>query len=98
MRRFVVPALAAISQSGVIAPTAMAAETVTVEVPYADLDLTTEAGQDSLETRISAAIKVVCAKPDMRVLKAAAAWQSCKTSAASDASEQLEKSIAFAGI
>jgi len=95
MRNLVVPALAAICLSGAIAPAAMA-ETVTVEVTHADLDLTTKAGQKVLESRVAAAIKTACAKPDTRSLKAAGAWQSCKTSAASDAAGQLEKSIEFA--
>jgi len=98
MRKFVVPALAAICMAGAFAAPAAAAETFTVKVDYSDLDLTTEAARDVLEARIDAAIKTVCARPDTRNLKVAQAWQDCKESAASSAADQLEKTIEFASL
>lgn len=100
MRKFVVPALAAISLAGAFAAPAAAAETetVTVKVGYSDLNLKTAAGKEALEFRIAAAIKTACAKPDTRSLKSAQAWQNCKDSAASSAAEQLEKTIEFASL
>jgi len=65
-------------------------ETVSVAVPYADLDLTSEAGQATLDARIDAAVKEVCARPDtIRDLKAMNAWAACRKSAAASATEQL---------
>ena len=98
MRKFIVPAFAALTLSVAFAAPAAAAEIVTVTVGHADLDLNTEAGKDVLETRVSTAIKTACIKPDTRSLKSAQAWESCKESAASSASEQIEKTIAFASL
>lgn len=98
MRKFVVPALAAICLAGAFAAPASAADIVTVQVGYADLDLTTDAGKDVLETRVSTAIKTACVKPESRSLKAAQAWENCKDSASNSASDQVEKAIAFASL
>jgi UrcA family protein len=98
MRNLVVPALAAICLAGAFAAPAAAADIVTVKVGYSDLDLASADGKDALETRIAAAVKTACAKPDTRSLKSAQAWQSCKDSAASSAAEQFEKTIEFAGL
>lgn len=91
MRNFVVPALAALCLSSVaIAPAA--AEELTVKVAHAELDLSTTAGKKTLETRIAAAIKTACAKPEtIRDLKAMQAWESCKIGASASAYEQVEQ-------
>ena len=98
MRRFVVPALAAISLAFVVTTPATAAEIVTVKVGYADLDLNTAAGKDTLDARISAAIKTACIRPDTRNLKAVQAWEDCRDSAASSVADQLEKTVAFGSL
>lgn len=97
MRSLVVTAFAAMCLSGAFAAPA-AAEEVTVSVSHGDLDLTTEAGRKALETRVAAAIKVACVKPDSRDLKTMQSWESCKSAAKSGAEEQLAKSFAFASI
>ena len=98
MRNLLVTALAAATLAGAFAAPAAAADIVTVKVGYSDLDLDTESGKDVLETRIAAAVKVACAKPDTRSLRSAQAWQSCKESASSSAAEQFEKAIEVASL
>ncbi|MBO9602069.1 MAG: UrcA family protein [Novosphingobium sp.] len=100
MRKFVVPALAAICIAGAFAAPAAAAETdtVVVKVGYSDLDLKTETGRDALEARIATAVKAACAKPETRSIKLMQAWESCKDSASSSAAQQFEKTVAFSGI
>lgn len=94
MRKFVVTA-AALGFAAFSAP-AFASDTVTVAVPYSDLDLTSTAGQDALETRISSAIRAVCAKPDIRNLKGMTAWTRCRTDARESAESQIERSFELA--
>ena len=90
MRKPIVTVLAALTLSGLTTVPAFAAgEQVTVSVGYADLDLTAPAGSAALEQRIAAAVKEVCAKPDMRNLKAMTAWEECKASARLGALDQL---------
>lgn len=73
-----------------IAGPASAADTISVVVPYADLDLTTDAGQAKLDARIDAAIDQICAKPETsKELKAMADWSACRKGAATTAAEQL---------
>jgi UrcA family protein len=88
MKKLAFPVLAALLFAG----TAQAAEveTVSVIVPYGDLDLTTEAGQAALDSRIDAAVDEVCARPEpMRNLKAIDAWADCRKGAAASAAEQV---------
>lgn len=66
-----------------------AAETVSVEIFYADLDLSSPAGIATLKQRIEAAADRVCDRPSMRDLKAMAAWQECTAAARADAASQL---------
>lgn len=88
MKKIALSVLAAVLLPG--AAQAAEVETVTVAVSYADLDLTTEAGQATLDARIGAAVKEVCAKPDVtRNLKAMTAWADCRKSAAASAFEQV---------
>lgn len=90
MRKSIVTCLAAMSAAGMIATPATAAEdTVSVVVPYTDLDLSDPAGAATLERRIATAVNVVCEKPAMRDLKAMVAWEECKASARDGALEQL---------
>ena len=77
MFKFFIPAFAALS----LATTAQAEEFDhgSVIVPYADLDLSTDAGAATLH--IDAAVKTVCARPSNRELKAIAEWQKCRVTA-----------------
>lgn len=88
MKTIALSVLAAVLLSG--AAQAAEVETVSVAVSYSDLDLTTEAGQATLDTRIGAAVKKVCAKPEViRNLKAMTAWSDCRESAATSAFDQV---------
>jgi UrcA family protein len=89
MRKSIVTVLAALAVSALGAVPATAADEVKVTVPYADLDLTAPAGSAALDQRIDAAVKQVCARPDIRNLKAMTAWEECKASAKLDALDQL---------
>jgi len=90
MRKSIVTVLAALTASGMFALPAAAEETtVSVTVPYGDLDLTADAGTATLDERIDAAVKQVCAKPDIRNLKAMIAWEECKSAARDGALEQI---------
>ncbi len=46
--------------------TPAAAETVSIEVPYGDLNLSTAAGMTTLNGRISAAAKRICGRANLR--------------------------------
>jgi len=80
------------------APTLAAEEKVSVIVDYADLDLTAPAGDAALDRRIDAAVEEVCARPDIRNLKAMIAWEECKTSARLGALEQLSIASPYEGL
>jgi UrcA family protein len=88
MKKIALSVLAAVLLSG--AAQAAEVETVSVVVSYADLDLTTEAGQATLDARIAAAVKKVCAKPlAIRDLKAMTEWTDCRQGATAAAFEQV---------
>ena len=87
MRKSIVTVLAAFAAASLAAPAA--AEEVSVIVSYADLDLSSPAGSAAFDARIAAAIKEVCARPDVRDLKARTAWQECKAAARASAKEQI---------
>lgn len=69
----------------------VAAQEAQVAVSYADLDLTTAAGVQTLGQRVEAGVKVVCDRPDMRELKSMLAWEQCKEAAMTSANEQLAR-------
>jgi len=89
MFKLFIHAFAALS----LAATAHAKEpdvhTVSVTVPYADLDLSSGAGTAILQTRIAGAVKAVCGRPDSRDLHSWSAWQKCRTDAMEGAVQQL---------
>jgi UrcA family protein len=91
MNKFAINAALAASLAFVaVAPAA--AESVAVQVPYADLDLSSPAGAKVLAQRVEAA----CERPDIRDLKSVSAWEQCKDSARTSAMEQLNsKGVAF---
>lgn len=73
-----------------IAAVPAAAQEVTVA--YGDLDLASPTGAKVLAQRVEAA----CERPDIRELKAVAAWEQCKDAARNSAMEQLNsRGVAF---
>ena len=88
MNTLAIKALAAASLS-LLAVVPAAAEDVHATVRYGDLDIASPAGDKVLAERLEAGIDAVCARPDNRDLKSAAAWQACKDAAMTDAARQL---------
>ena len=81
-------ALAAASLS-LFAVAPAAAQEVQAIVHFGDLDVTSAAGAEVLNSRLLGTIESVCERPDMRNLKAMVAWEACKDAAMSSALEQL---------
>ena len=99
MRHSIVTVLAAAALAGSLATPAFAAhEPVSVTVAFADLDVADPAGADALTLRIGAAVDKVCARPDMRNLKAMVAWEECKSAALAGALEQLSLVAPYADV
>jgi UrcA family protein len=99
MRNAIVTVLAAVALAGGFATPALAAdETVSVVVPYADLDVADPAGAEALTQRIDSAVDKVCSRPDIRNLKAMSAWEECKAEALAGAMEQLSLGNPYADI
>lgn len=88
MRKSIVTVLAALATSAALATPALAAETEVV-VTYSDLDLTSADGAAKLEQRIDAAAETVCARPDLRDIKAMVAFEACKTEAKTNALDEV---------
>jgi len=89
MRKIIVPALAAFSL-GVVA-TPAAAETVTVAVPFADLDLSSVAGRATLEGRIAAAAEKICGKAEVRDVHDGVDQQRCAQATRTSVSVQIAR-------
>jgi UrcA family protein len=99
MRNAIVTVLAAVALAGGFATPALAAdETVSVVVPYADLDVADPAGAEALTQRIDSAVDKVCHRPDIRNLKAMVAWEECKAGALAGAMEQLSLVAPYADV
>lgn len=75
MRNIIVPALAALSLSAFSTPAA--AETQSVSVQYADLDLSSPVGMATLEGRIQDAAKKICGTAEVRDIHDGLDWQRC---------------------
>ena len=97
MRNAIVTVLAAAALLGGT-PALAADETVSVTVPYADLDIADPAGADALTQRIDSAVEKVCHRPDIRNLKAMVAWEECKADALAGAMEQLSLVAPYAEV
>jgi UrcA family protein len=81
-------ALAAASLSlAALAPAA--SEQPRVTISYGDLDIATQAGAEALNVRLLNGISAACVRPDVRDVRAGAAWEACKDAAMSRALEQL---------
>ncbi len=99
MRNSIVTVLAAAALAGGLAtPAAAADETVSVTVAFADLDVADPAGAEALTRRIDSAVAKVCARPDIRNLKAMVAWEECKSDAIAGAMEQLSLIAPYAEV
>ena len=75
---------------------AAASETAQVRVGYDDLDLTSNAGQETLDKRIRGAVKRVCAPMGPSAIEAIN-YKACKKAASADARGQMRIAVARAG-
>lgn len=75
MNKIIVPALAALSLA--LTTTPASAQTTSVTVPISDLDLSTEAGKATLESRIETAKARVCGTVEVRQVREGADRQRC---------------------
>lgn len=78
------------------APAFAAPESHSRIVRFADLDLTTHAGEQALRSRISLAVNSVCGDVDQRDLRAAAAVNACRATAMANAMPQMHVALANA--
>ena len=76
MHKLIVPALAALSLA--VLPAQAPAQTTTITVPIADLDLSTEAGRATLEGRVRAAIVRICGTVEVRNIRQSADREKCR--------------------
>ena len=92
------PALAALVVTALfVAPTiSQAAETNTVRVPYADLNLASDSGQHALRGRISFAARVACEFEDSRQMDVAKATNLCRSDSVQRAEPAFQEAIAAA--
>jgi UrcA family protein len=89
--------LAAVAFSSVSfgsAAMAQEAETVSVRVEYADLDLSNPAGQKQLETRIKSAVRAVCGQANSRILHDLGRVQECRSTTMNNAKRDVKVAIA----
>jgi len=94
MKTTALKALAAASLSLVALAPVAAQESRTV-VSYADLDLTSAAGAETLNARLLGAIDAVCERPSVLDIKGNAVWEGCRDEAMSQALKQLNAKGAF---
>ena len=73
-----------------------AAESNSVRVSYADLNLASQRGQQTLQRRMGFAAVVVCQIEDSRELALAAATNDCRNAAIADARPAYEAAVAAA--
>ena len=93
-----IPALAALVVTALfVGPTiAQAAETNSVRVSYADLNLASASGEHALRGRISFAARVVCELEDSRQLDVARATNLCRSDTVKRAEPAFEQALAAA--
>ena len=87
MFKLFIPALAALS----LATTARAEkfDRVSVTVPYADLDLTSDAGAATLQKRLEAAADKACSRAWISESRSSAGRKTCRAEALRDAAKQV---------
>lgn len=93
-----IPAFAAmLAATALVVPTvSQAAESNSVRVSYADLNLASEAGATILEKRIASAAEFVCEVEDSRELALAQETRICRSLAVSDAQPAFNAVLAAA--
>ena len=89
------PAFAALVVAGVlVTPTvSQAAESNSVLVSYADLNLASSVGQHTLQRRIAGAARTVCVIEDSKELALAFATSACRGAAIADAQPAYEAAV-----
>jgi UrcA family protein len=73
------------------------AQTTSVPVSFADLDLTSATGKIALEHRIDRAVTAICGIPDAIDLWAARATEKCRVETRAQARPRVVVAIAMAG-
>lgn len=97
MLKPVLAAAAVLAASVLVAPTvSQAATTNSVRVSYADLNLGSDHGQQTLQRRIAFGARVVCEIEDSRELALAVATNLCRGDAIESARPQYEAAVAAA--
>ncbi|HEY6049389.1 MAG TPA: UrcA family protein [Sphingomicrobium sp.] len=93
-----IPALAALAVATVlVTPTvSQAAESDSFRVSYADLNLASNAGQQTLQRRIAHGARVVCVIEDSRELALSTATNICRSDAVARARPAYEAAVASA--
>lgn len=71
-------------------------EALQATVTYADLDLSTKAGQKTLDRRITGAVRKICGNQRSATLTERRAIQRCHSSAMNDANDKAEIVVARA--
>jgi UrcA family protein len=90
-------AAALLAAATLLVPTvSQAEEPNSVSVSYADLNLTSELGQQTLQRRIGGAARVVCIYDDSKDLNLQSATKSCRSGAVADAQPAYEAAVAAA--
>ncbi len=90
MNRIAIIAAAAVSASFMSAVPA-AAEDLSVQVFYGDLNTSSQAGVKTLTERVKKGVSLACERPDPRNLKAGLQWEECRDAAFAQVSEQLSQ-------
>jgi UrcA family protein len=90
------PAILAAAALGAAAVFAAPAAAETVGVKYADLDLSTKAGQDQLERRIDSAARAACGMDEIRTgrFTTSTAQRQCYRQTKASVHEQVAETIA----
>jgi UrcA family protein len=96
LKPLVVIAAVAVASTLVVPTVSQAAESNSVRVSYADLNLASDYGQQTLQRRIGFAAVVVCQIEDSRELALAAATHVCRNTAIADARPAFEAAVAAA--
>ena len=79
--------------AAVSAVPAMAQDAKTVQVIYTDLDLTHDAGVETLQHRVKWALGAACGDPDQRDLKAVLAAAACRKQARISSQTQIASAV-----
>lgn len=86
----------AVSAALVVPTVSQAAENASVRVSFADLNLASNAGAQSLHSRIVYAARIVCDREDSRALALSTPTGQCRTKAVESAEPAYEAAVASA--